>query len=568
MVQLYSLGRKSPHQRSHMLRIVTAVLVLGLTTSIFHVCMNAQVFVGTKSLRTQADVDTFHYTSVIGSIRIDDQNFPGSIRNLDGLAGLTSVSENLLFFFTDSLQNVDGLSNLTSIGGWLSLRFTGIRNLNGLSNLTSLGGMWLDANHRLTDISGLSNLTELDSLWITWNRNLTNLNGIHNIQSVGQLSIFRNNLPNLDAFSNLTMVRDTLWIAYEPLTNIDGLSNLTSIGKDLLIQENAMLRRYCGLNTVLSGGGLTGSYNVNNNQYNPTAQQIIDCGPCSGIEEPTAVVTGPATVVVGATVALSATGSTDPDSGALSYRWHLWWWPDSSTAKLSDSTAATPTFKPDRTGTYFFNVFVNDGCGESAVDELAIYVVPVQDAVEDVADLIQALPASAGNKNALNSKLQAALKRYQEGNLLSAKNQLVALLNQLSVYVKTGVLTQAAAQPIIDYVNQILAAINAMLPRASAENHVETPMEYALSQNYPNPFNPLTMIDYSLREAGMVSLTIYDILGRRVATLVNEVQGSGVQSVEFDAGSFPSGMYFYKLSVVPLSEGEPFVRTMKMVLTK
>jgi hypothetical protein len=75
----------------------------------------------------------------------------------------------------------------------------------------------------------------------------------------------------------------------------------------------------------------------------------------------------------------------------------------------------------------------------------------------------------------------------------------------------------------------------------------ETPATYGLSQNYPNPFNPSTDIQFSLARAGTVTLTVYDMLGREVATLVNGERAAGVHHVMFNAINLPSGAYFYAL---------------------
>jgi hypothetical protein len=86
--------------------------------------------------------------------------------------------------------------------------------------------------------------------------------------------------------------------------------------------------------------------------------------------------------------------------------------------------------------------------------------------------------------------------------------------------------------------------------------------DYALIQNYPNPFNPSTQIAYSIKETGFVSLKVFDILGREVASLVNEEQNAGVHTVQFNASHFSSGIYFYRL------ESGSFVQTNKMMLLK
>jgi len=73
------------------------------------------------------------------------------------------------------------------------------------------------------------------------------------------------------------------------------------------------------------------------------------------------------------------------------------------------------------------------------------------------------------------------------------------------------------------------------------------PGSYALSQNYPNPFNPVTKINFDLPKQGFVTLKIYDILGREIRTLVNEVKAAGKYSVDFNAAEYSSGVYFYRM---------------------
>ena len=88
------------------------------------------------------------------------------------------------------------------------------------------------------------------------------------------------------------------------------------------------------------------------------------------------------------------------------------------------------------------------------------------------------------------------------------------------------------------------------------------PKKFELSQNYPNPFNPSTTIKFSLPEAGNVKLTIYNILGQEVRTLVNETKESGVYTINFNADDLDSGVYIYKLQY------GSFVQTRKMILIK
>ncbi|VAX26551.1 Alkaline phosphatase, partial [hydrothermal vent metagenome] len=107
------------------------------------------------------------------------------------------------------------------------------------------------------------------------------------------------------------------------------------------------------------------------------------------------------------------------------------------------------------------------------------------------------------------------------------------------------------------------------------------PSEFSLAQNYPNPFNPTTTIKYSITtppqpfpsqgegvSKGFVTLKVYDILGREVATLVNKAQKSGNYEVQFDASDLTSGVYFYKLNVYAPGRAGGFVETKKMLLLR
>ena len=110
----------------------------------------------------------------------------------------------------------------------------------------------------------------------------------------------------------------------------------------------------------------------------------------------------------------------------------------------------------------------------------------------------------------------------------------------------------------------------------TAENKVEKPREFALGQNFPNPFNPTTTIGYSI--AGVVgtlsrqtaggdlrhatSLQVFDLLGRRVATLVNEPKEPGTYTVQWDASAVSSGVYFYRL------QAGAFAATRKLLLLR
>jgi subtilisin family serine protease len=111
-----------------------------------------------------------------------------------------------------------------------------------------------------------------------------------------------------------------------------------------------------------------------------------------------------------------------------------------------------------------------------------------------------------------------------------------------------------------------------------AANDQPIPYNNILHQNYPNPFNPSTVISYQLSEVGFVILRVYDILGREVATLVNEFKTPGLYNSEFSIrqtnggqvrnNQLSSGVYFYRLQVFSLDGNGEYVQTKKMVLLK
>ncbi len=88
------------------------------------------------------------------------------------------------------------------------------------------------------------------------------------------------------------------------------------------------------------------------------------------------------------------------------------------------------------------------------------------------------------------------------------------------------------------------------------------PLGIELSQNYPNPFNPMTTIELRVAKSGFVSLVVYDLLGREVATLVNENMNPGTYNVSWNAGNLASGVYIYKLT------GQGFTDSKKLMLIR
>lgn len=94
------------------------------------------------------------------------------------------------------------------------------------------------------------------------------------------------------------------------------------------------------------------------------------------------------------------------------------------------------------------------------------------------------------------------------------------------------------------------------------EVSIIAPDKHSLGQNYPNPFNPSTKIHYKIAQSEFINLSVYNVLGKEVAVLVNEIQLPGTYSIIFSADNLPGGVYFYKL------ETQNFTQTSKMLLIK
>ena len=124
---------------------------------------------------------------------------------------------------------------------------------------------------------------------------------------------------------------------------------------------------------------------------------------------------------------------------------------------------------------------------------------------------------------------------------------------------------------LIEYISNAVTSLNTIVVTGNGTTSgivqvgPEMPESYALFQNYPNPFNPTTSITYSIPQGEKqhtVAIRIYDLLGREVATLVNEMKPVGTYTVMWDAASIPSGIYFYRM------QSDNFVMTKKLVLIR
>jgi hypothetical protein len=163
----------------------------------------------------------------------------------------------------------------------------------------------------------------------------------------------------------------------------------------------------------------------------------------------------------------------------------------------------------------------------------------------------------AGNRITLISSDETLTNSYAEYSVGFAANTTPACVGK-----KLGVLLDNTSPLGASWLNMDNVKINANHSVTSVSGTQMMPSEYSLNQNYPNPFNPSTSISYTLKNSGKVRLSVYDLLGREVAVLANEIQAAGTHKVTFSANGLSSGMYFYKLQTAGMT------MTKKMVLMK
>jgi len=271
---------------------------------------NAQnIFTGDVLLETQAEVDSFganNYTEITGNLEIGqtsssnvtdltplvlltsiggDLKVSGGFTNLNGLQNITTIGGTLLVGECSYITNIDELSNLSIIGKDIFFEHNlALLTVDGIIGITAVNGsLHLSRNRALTNVDGFKNITSIsDSLYL-FDNVFINLNGFKNLTTIGSnCEINRNfNLTNIDSLINLTTVGGSIKLHNnQSLTSIDGLGNLQSVGGNLQVTANILVDRFCPLFTLLSGGGLAGTYVVLGNLTNPTITEIIAGGPC------------------------------------------------------------------------------------------------------------------------------------------------------------------------------------------------------------------------------------------------------------------------------------------------
>ncbi|WP_271783020.1 hypothetical protein [Aquimarina algiphila] len=246
---------------------LTIIETNGVNTStvetIIEYCDTNRIFNGDITISTQKDVDTFKYAKIIGNLTIQESS-AAAIRNLDGLASLTSVLGNILIKNNVALSTLDGLTSLNTVEGEfvLDTNYT-ITELGDFRYLRSIGGkLSVMNNQSLKNIDGFSSLRVVyGDIIIRNNKRLTNINGLSSINFPVRSRIYsgiyidnNQNLINIDGLIGMGIVPGDVSITANPvLKTLDGLSNIYAIQDRLVIRDNTGLEDACGILHLVEG---------------------------------------------------------------------------------------------------------------------------------------------------------------------------------------------------------------------------------------------------------------------------------------------------------------------------
>jgi hypothetical protein len=195
--------------------------------------------------------------------------------------------------------------------------------------------------------------------------------------------------------------------------------------------------------------------------------------------------------------------------------------------------------------------FDNDGSVEGLQTEVQGMVVKIMQT------LITQIP-TATKSTSTGYYLPTGFFGFPNTSNTWTRNQLSAYWNAYSVYLdRSGGIHNPKY-----IVSALRGSMSALGIATAVENEEAVPTTYTLYQNYPNPFNPTTNIKFALPSSGHVKLTIYDVTGREVTTLVNNELSAGTHNIEWRAKDMASGIYLYRI------EAGSFVKVNKMLLVK
>ncbi|HEY3250964.1 MAG TPA: T9SS type A sorting domain-containing protein [Ignavibacteria bacterium] len=190
----------------------------------------------------------------------------------------------------------------------------------------------------------------------------------------------------------------------------------------------------------------------------------------------------------------------------------------------------------------------------------------IEGTIQNLENQVNSISVSGGlsseQANILINRLEQAAHQLELENGFVSIVQIEIFKFRLIILRASEMLSQDNTLSLNYSADGVIDLIQDLSPQGINPKELKPAEEFALYQNYPNPFNPSTSIEYSIPNNSVVSIKIYDLLGKEVITLVNKYQQEGRYIVTWNASNFSSGIYIYKLSAGGYSE------TRKMILNK
>lgn len=516
---------------AHFSRKAGLLFVFSLLLTAFATEAVAQTFTGNLTITTQTEIDNFNYTEVTGNLAIQGAN----------------------------IVNLDGLSELETVGGALNVLNTNITNTNGLSSLTSVlqNNVFFLFNFSLVSISlpsftTLSNTTGGPSSFaVVGNLSLVEVHA-DALATTETIGIASNPVLTNLSFASLNSLTNQLVInSNNTLANLDGLSSLNSVGT-VVIQLNPNLSACCGAWGFLENmnpqditifGNNTGC-----NSYTEIEQECDNPdADGDGIND------------------VDDNCPNDPNPGQED--------------NDNDGIGDVCDDDDDNDGV----LDVTDNCPLDAnadqadldldgIGDVCDPTVSVCDAIDGLIGTVENLGLPNGLENALVSKLEGALSKFESGNNNAAVGKLNAFINQINAQSGKKIETEdadaliATAQAIIDAINSgntncTSGGQNIIIPSDTGiSTTVPTTFHDLSLEVYPNPTTGEVNIQIDVLESN-ATLAIFDQLGRMVWSQEME---EGQQNLQLDLNNFnlEQGIYLVRLNTA----NDHF--TKRLVLTK
>lgn len=204
-----------------------------------------------------------------------------SLTDLDGLQKITELDE-ISIYDNDGLTSLKGLENLVSLNSIIIGFNSSLADLSELNNISSLEILDISGNSTLSNLTGLENLTFVSIATVSENQNLISFEGLDKLEEVNRFVILLNpSLQNFNGLESLAKVTNgddgqSVFLANSnlELSSFMGLENLNAIEGDLTIANNTILSDFCALTSFFQAGGPGGEIYIEDNQFNPTADDI------------------------------------------------------------------------------------------------------------------------------------------------------------------------------------------------------------------------------------------------------------------------------------------------------